>query len=232
MTATLQTPSHSSAHRESAPQPSGTSFWRGRSELILVAILGIIGAGLVIGSFTMNVLSHSKPGPQFTPMLIGVGILIVTVLLAIEVFRHREVESPHATDNEKFYDMSIDMLHDLAGMATYEDSLLHAEILDKKTWKAKLIGAPETEPAGRPLVHSDWRTLAPVLAACFLFIVILKFVGWVLSAALLFWAIAHFLGSKRPVFDIWIALIASSVIQLIFGGLMGLNLPAGFFGGF
>jgi putative tricarboxylic transport membrane protein len=39
------------------------------------------------------------------------------------------------------------------------------------------------------------------------------------------------LGSRRPVFDLSIALVMSSLIQLIFGTLLGLNLPAGFLEG-
>ena len=42
-------------------------------------------------------------------------------------------------------------------------------------------------------------------------------VGWIIAAAVLFWGVAYALGSRRPVFDIGVRLVMSSVIQLIFG---------------
>lgn len=52
-----------------------------------------------------------------------------------------------------------------------------------------------------------------------------------LSGAALFWCVARLLGSRRPLLDIGIALLVSSVVQLIFGGLLGLSLPALLSGG-
>jgi putative tricarboxylic transport membrane protein len=51
------------------------------------------------------------------------------------------------------------------------------------------------------------------------------------AAAVLFWGVAYALGSRRPLFDVSVALVMSSVIQLTFGYLLGLNLPAGFLAG-
>ena len=60
---------------------------------------------------------------------------------------------------------------------------------------------------------------------------LLRPAGWIIAAAVLFWGVAYALGSRRPVFDISVALVMSSVIQLTFGALLGLNLPAGFLAG-
>ncbi len=196
----------------------------------MVVLLGGLSLLLMWGSVSMEVLSDAKPGPQFTPMLIGVGTGVVALFLAIDIWRRPEVdaEGPQV-ENAGFYDMSIDMLHDLAGMKDNEDSLLHQEILKKETWRKGF--KPEDDQPARVRVQSDWKTLSGTLASTFGFILILPVAGWVLSATLLFWLIAFFLGSSRPVFDIWISLIVASVVQLIFGGLMGLTLPSGIFGG-
>jgi putative tricarboxylic transport membrane protein len=63
------------------------------------------------------------------------------------------------------------------------------------------------------------------------FIVLLRPAGWILAAAVLFYGVAYALGSRRPVFDLSVALVMSSIIQLIFGTALGLNLPAGFLEG-
>jgi putative tricarboxylic transport membrane protein len=70
-----------------------------------------------------------------------------------------------------------------------------------------------------------------VLGSLVAFIVLLRPLGWILAAAMLFWGVAYALGSRRPVFDISVALVVSSVIQLAFGYALGLNLPAGFLAG-
>jgi putative tricarboxylic transport membrane protein len=64
-----------------------------------------------------------------------------------------------------------------------------------------------------------------------LFIALLRPAGWILAAALLFWGVSYALGARRPIFDASVALVMSSLIQLIFGAGLGLNLPAGFLEG-
>ena len=56
-----------------------------------------------------------------------------------------------------------------------------------------------------------------MLASLVAFIVLLRPAGWIIAAALLFWGVSYALGSRRPVFDISVALVMSSLIQLIFG---------------
>lgn len=80
--------------------------------------------------------------------------------------------------------------------------------------------------------HSDWRTTGFVLASFVLFAIILMPVGWILSGALVFWGITVGLGSTRYVANLLIGLALSSIVQLVFGGLLGLSLPAGIFGTF
>jgi len=75
--------------------------------------------------------------------------------------------------------------------------------------------------------HSDWKALGTTLAAFLAFSLLLVPVGWILSAALLFWLISWALGSKRPLFDVGLSLMFSSAIQVAFSAGLGLNLPPG-----
>ncbi|GAA1885998.1 tripartite tricarboxylate transporter TctB [Paeniglutamicibacter psychrophenolicus] len=88
---------------------------------------------------------------------------------------------------------------------------------------------PEPAPAaaGNFRFYSDWKAVSLVFFAFLAFAFLLVPVGWLLSAALLFWAVARALGSKRPVFDIGVALVFSAFIQLAFGAGLGLTLPGG-----
>ncbi len=75
--------------------------------------------------------------------------------------------------------------------------------------------------------HSDWKALGTTLAAFLAFSLLLVPVGWILSAALLFWLVSRALGSKRPVFDTGLSLVFSSAVQVAFSAGLGLNLPPG-----
>lgn len=86
---------------------------------------------------------------------------------------------------------------------------------------------PVPQEAANYRLHSDWKSLGVVFGAFLTFALLLVPVGWLLSAALLFWCVSHALGSKRPLFDIGLALVFSSCIQLAFGAGLGLTLPGG-----
>ncbi|ADB73121.1 hypothetical protein Gobs01_02647 [Geodermatophilus obscurus DSM 43160] len=64
------------------------------------------------------------------------------------------------------------------------------------------------------------------------FIAVLPWLGWILSATLLFAAVAIALGNRKFVTCLLAGLALASVIQIVFSGLLGISLPAGFVGGF
>jgi len=80
-------------------------------------------------------------------------------------------------------------------------------------------------------MYSDWKTVGMVVGGVAGFILLLPVAGWIISAAALFWVVARALGSKRALFDVSIAVLFSSVIQLAFNAGLGLNLPSGFLEG-
>lgn len=63
------------------------------------------------------------------------------------------------------------------------------------------------------------------------FIVVLPYLGWILSATGLFVAVAAALGNRRwPAMALG-GLAVSSAVQVVFSMLLGISLPAGFVGG-
>jgi len=215
-------------------RPSGRgALWR-RKELVMAAILLIVGLVLLIGAQTMDVLGDSAPGPQFVPVIVGVALLVVAVILAIEVLRHPEEERVLPDEGR---DISRDLLQDLSDTGTAEFRAVGVADLAEDASPAgpTTAGAdaaapsdtaePAAEDTAKKPVASDLRTTGYVLASLVGFVLILPWAGWVLSAAALFWCVARALGSRRTWIDVGVALLLSSFIQLVFGGLLGLSLP-------
>ena len=91
---------------------------------------------------------------------------------------------------------------------------------------------PVAETVGQNYrTHSDFVALSWVVGGFLAFALLLPWLGWILAGALLFWCAAHGFGSRRPLFDILVALFLSSVVYLIFGTGLGLILPSGILGG-
>ncbi|GAA1213158.1 tripartite tricarboxylate transporter TctB family protein [Prauserella alba] len=79
--------------------------------------------------------------------------------------------------------------------------------------------------------YSDWPAFAWVAGSFLAFAVLLDVLGWILAAGLLFWGVARGVGSKRPLFDVSVALLLSSLIYLVFAAGLGVTLPSGLLGG-
>lgn len=199
---------------------------RRRKELFMVAILAIVGLTLLIGAQTMTVLGDSVPGPQFVPVIVGVLLLVTAVAVGQDVIRHPEDERAEPGTR---HDVSRDLLQDLSDTDTAEFKAVGTVDLesDGPTGGAAdgKAGPADTGAAPSAPVASDLRTTGFVLATLIGFVLVLPWAGWVLSGAALFWCIARALGSRSTWMDVGVALLISSIIQLIFGGLLGLSLP-------
>lgn len=209
---------------------------RRRKELIMVAILAIVGLTLLIGAQTMTVLGDSVPGPQFVPVIVGVLLLVTAVGVGQDVIRHPEEERSEPGTR---HDVSRDLLQDLSDTDTAEFKAVGTVDLESDGTAvgtadasassaapadaAASVAADEDAPSAP--VASDLRTTGFVLATLIGFVLVLPWAGWVLSGAALFWCIARALGSRSTWMDVGVALLISSIIQLIFGGLLGLSLP-------
>jgi putative tricarboxylic transport membrane protein len=202
------------SHREPQGRPNAR-FGTGRSEFIVVAVLYAVAIFLTVGTLTMKVQGKSAPGPQFFPILVCVVLYLVATLLAIQILR-----SPKVPDNSihpGHGQFSADMLHDLGHLGKEEDDAFDpvSERMPVQTWKT----------------YTDWRTVGLMLAGVVAFFLLLNPLGWIISAAMLFWVVAYALGSRRRFFDIGVGLLFSSITQLAFGAGLGLSLPSGFIGG-
>lgn len=187
-------------------------WYTGRSELIVVAGVLVLAIDLTVGIVTMQVPEGTAfPGPQFFPIIVTVFLYGVAIALAISV-----MVSPrraHVADDPT--ELSTDMLEDLGGI----DETTEIRVVAPEDLVAAQTDVPEA--------RLDWKTIGITVGAIAAFIVALPLLGWLISAAGLFWALAWAFGSKRPLFDIGIAVIVSSIVQLAFGLGLGLSLPAG-----
>jgi putative tricarboxylic transport membrane protein len=183
----------------------------GRSELIVAA--GVIGlaVALTVGIVTMEIPEGTAPpGPQFFPIIVAVFLYAVGTALAVTV-----IVSParaHVVGDPT--EVSTQMLGDLGAL----DRTAEIRVVAPEAIAVKAVST-------RPGV--DWRTVGITIAAIAVFIVILPIIGWLLSAAALFWILSWNFGSKRQLLDLGTAVIISSLIQLAFGAGLGLTLPAG-----
>lgn len=80
--------------------------------------------------------------------------------------------------------------------------------------------------------RTDWKATATVVGTLLVFACTLVPLGWILAGTLLFWGVARGLGSRRPLFDLLVALGMSSLVQLAFSAGLGLSLPPGILGWF
>lgn len=77
---------------------------------------------------------------------------------------------------------------------------------------------------------SNWRATGITVGSFVLFALLLQPVGWIITAAVTFWGVTVGLGSTKYVTNLVVGLGLSSIMQLIFAGALGLNLPPGVMG--
>jgi putative tricarboxylic transport membrane protein len=186
-------------------------WYTGRSELIVVAGLLVIAAGMTVGIVTMEVPEGTAfPGPQFFPTLVAGFLFAVAVALGVTVL----VSPRRAHLADESTEVSTDMLEDLGRL--------------DQTSEIRVV-APDAARVGASAAATrvDVVTVVLTVLAIAAFILLLPVLGWLLSAAGLFWSLTRIFGSRRPLFDIAVGVIVSSIVQLAFGAGLGLSLPAG-----
>lgn len=195
-------------------RPAGASWWHGRGELVVAALVLGLAVFMGVGTLTMEVPPGAGvPGPQFFPTIVTIGLTALGIILTVRVIRHPEPEVGAGGSDD--LEMDAEFLGDLGVLDT--------------TSEIRVVASATGDDV--PRSGTDWKTFTIVLVALVGFVLILAPVGWILSGAALFWVIARALGSKRPVFDIAIAFLMSSAIQLAFSAGLGLTLPSGILAG-
>ena len=187
-------------------------WFTGRSELIVAGGVLALAAVLAYGTITMAVPEGTAaPGPQFFPAIVTGFLALVGVALVIEVLR--STRRAHVADDPT--EISHELLEDLGSLdATGELRVVAPE--------ASIAAAAQRENDG-----IDWRTLAVLVAGLSGFILLLPFLGWLISSTALFWIVARAFGSRRPLFDIAVSALFAGLTQLAFSAGLGLTLPSG-----
>ncbi|HZG89321.1 MAG TPA: tripartite tricarboxylate transporter TctB family protein [Pseudonocardia sp.] len=189
------------------PRPAHLS----RGALIVPAVLVALGIFLVVGTVGMDVVGDGGVfGPTAMPWAVAVLCFVVAAALAVDILRPRpEYDTPTDPPSTP---VEADTEADTgAGAGTGADT-----------------GA---EPAPEPETVNA-RAVGIAVGGVAGFIVVLPWLGWILSATLLFTTVAIALGNRRYPTCLLAGLAVASVIQIVFSGLLGISLPAGFVGGF
>ncbi|MEU0135722.1 tripartite tricarboxylate transporter TctB family protein [Streptomyces sp. NPDC006296] len=192
------------------PERGPAAYLRRRTGLVIPLLLLATGTVLAIGTFTMDVPANvASPGPQLFPLVIAAACLVFAVLLGIETLRTPEPA-------------------EVADPATPASADTPAEEDTEGTASAASASGTDT-PATR--IRSNRPAVAGVVGTVVAFIALLEPLGWLICGALLFWGVARSLGSRRPVFDLFLSLALSSLVQLAFSAGLGLGLPPGVLAG-
>ncbi|TNC50547.1 tripartite tricarboxylate transporter TctB family protein [Rubellimicrobium rubrum] len=73
----------------------------------------------------------------------------------------------------------------------------------------------------------DWPAVLTVAGSLLVFVLLLERLGWIISAALLFVAVARAFGERAWLRDAAIGLVLASLVFLTFDAALGLSLPVG-----
>lgn len=140
------------------------------------------------------------------------GVLAIAVFLTIQTVQ-MEVPEGSGSPGPQFFPGLI------AGFLFITGGLLAIDVI-------RTPRHTSTEPTTE-YIPVDFRTTGTVLGALVVFALLLRPVGWLITAGALFWVVSRALGSRRPVFDIAVSAIFASVIQIAFSAGLGLGLPPG-----
>lgn len=88
-------------------------------------------------------------------------------------------------------------------------------------------GVPEGGEDVDQSLPTDWITLLKIVAFLLAHLLLIEPVGWAPAAAILFGGVAWSLGAKRWWMAFAIGAVLALVVQIVFGGMLGLSLPWG-----
>lgn len=171
--------------------------------------------------------SGTEPAAPSTTRWAGSSALIIpALLLALGVFLiYGIVDMEVADDSEIFGPKAFPAI--AAGCCFVIAALTAVSILRKPE-----VPEPLTDEQGRPIrgPASNWRAAGITIGSFVAFAVLLIPAGWIIAGAVVFWGVTVGLGSTKYVMNLLIGLALSSIVQLVFAGLLGLTLPPGVMG--
>ncbi len=140
-------------------------------------------------------------------LLIGLGLIAIAAIIAIDVSGMR-VPPVHAKVGPRFFPLLVSSGLALAGAAV--------------VWQAWRRTFDEDLPPA-----TDWFAVAVIAAGLILHMNLLRPVGFVPAAMVLFMSVTFAFGSRSFLRDGAVALVLALVAYLGFTRLLGLQLPAG-----
>ncbi|WP_309065502.1 tripartite tricarboxylate transporter TctB family protein [Microbacterium sp.] len=78
-----------------------------------------------------------------------------------------------------------------------------------------------------PTLPTDWLAIAKLVGAVVAHLLLIDLIGWAPAAALLFGLVAWSLGARRWWLAFVVGIVLALIVQVVFGGLLGLSLPWG-----
>lgn len=155
------------------------------------------------------------------------GLVVPAIMALLGLFLvYGIVEMDVAEDGALFGPKAFPWI--AAGACFIVAALLTVQILRTPEVPESMVQEDGSIRAGS---HSNWPATLGAVGTFIGFALILETVGWIIAAALVFWGLTVSLGNRRYVFNLLVGLAMSSIMQLIFSGLLGLNLPSGVMGG-
>lgn len=187
-----------------APEDGPATPRRDLGALIIPVVMVATGTYLVVGNLTMEEAGDGGAfGAQTFPWIVAAMCYALAVVLTIQALRPSTQAGGSPTDIERA-DSREDSSEDSG-----EDS-----------------SVDEARPA-----RSNYRAVLTVVGAFLIFILGLNYLGWLISATLLFALVAVGLGNRSYLTCLLAGLGQAAAIQILFSGLLGVALPAGFLGG-
>lgn len=150
-------------------------------------------------------------------LLVGLGVFLIYGILTMDIADDSEVFGPRAFP-----------------AITAGFCFLIAALLTFTIFRNPEVPEPEFDEHGQAItgLATNWRSTGLTVGSFVAFAILLVPAGWIIAGAVVFWGVTVGLGSTQYVKNLLIGLAASSIMQLIFSGLLGLNLPPGVMGMF
>jgi putative tricarboxylic transport membrane protein len=193
--------SHTRTHTADATGSTAHGWWHGRSGLLLALIMAAFSTYLLVGINTMVVPDGADPPG---PAFFPTLIMLAGYALAA-LLAVSYIRTPEPAEPATFTEDD----------AASPDERRAAEAAARVPYRT----------------FSDWYAVGWSAGGFLAFALLLEPLGWILAAALLFWCVAHGIGSRRTLFDVSLGLVLSSFVYLAFDVGLGLSLPSGLLGG-
>jgi putative tricarboxylic transport membrane protein len=154
-------------------------------------------------------VNHSSRS-SLAGLLIGLGLIAIAAVIAADAMNMR-VPPVHAKVGPRVFPYVVS-----SGLA------VSGAVIAWQAWRRRFVVEEQ---------QTDWGAVAIIAAGLILHMNMLKPLGFVPAAAILFMAVAFAFGSRRYLRDAAVALCLALAAYLAFTRLLGLQLPGGVLAG-